>query len=85
MDAVTQPNAALVEQAAAAAESLEEQARGRVQAVGLFKLAAGQSRLPAVASRTAPAKRPAARPVAKALPKKASAPHSDDGEEWAEF
>ncbi len=38
MDEVTQQNAALVEEAAAAAESLEEQARGLVQAVGLFKL-----------------------------------------------
>ena len=40
MDEVTQQNAALVEQAAAAAESLEEQARGLVKTVGLFKTAA---------------------------------------------
>jgi methyl-accepting chemotaxis protein len=39
MDEVTQQNAALVEEAAAAAESLEEQARGLVQSVGMFKLA----------------------------------------------
>jgi methyl-accepting chemotaxis protein len=38
MDEVTQQNAALVEQAAAAAESLEDQARGLLQAVGSFKL-----------------------------------------------
>jgi len=38
MDEVTQQNAALVEEAAAAAESLEEQARGLMQAVGMFKL-----------------------------------------------
>jgi methyl-accepting chemotaxis protein len=38
MDEVTQQNAALVEQAAAAAESLEEQARSLVQAVAMFKL-----------------------------------------------
>jgi methyl-accepting chemotaxis protein len=38
MDEVTQQNAALVEQAAAAAESLEEQARGLVSAVGTFRL-----------------------------------------------
>jgi methyl-accepting chemotaxis protein len=44
MDEVTQQNAALVEEAAAAAESLEEQARGLVQAVGSFKLAEGQAR-----------------------------------------
>ena len=38
MDGVTQQNAALVEQAAAAAESLEEQARSLMRAVGQFKL-----------------------------------------------
>ena len=56
MDEVTQQNAALVEEAAAAAESLEEQARGLVQAVGMFRLAAGganTSHLPAAALRDA--------------------------------
>ncbi len=38
MDDVTQQNAALVEQAAAAAESLEEQAQQMVQVVTRFKL-----------------------------------------------
>ena len=38
MDQVTQSNAALVEEAAAAAQSLEHQARGLVQAVSVFKL-----------------------------------------------
>ncbi|MEQ1515548.1 MAG: methyl-accepting chemotaxis protein, partial [Usitatibacteraceae bacterium] len=38
MDEVTQQNAALVEQAAAAAESLEEQAQVLAQAVGVFKV-----------------------------------------------
>jgi methyl-accepting chemotaxis protein len=38
MDSVTQQNAALVEQAAAAAESLEEQARNLVNTVGSFKV-----------------------------------------------
>ena len=38
MDEVTQQNAALVEEAAAAAESLEEQANGLAQAVSVFKL-----------------------------------------------
>ena len=38
MDEVTQQNAALVEQAAAAAESLEDQTRVLAQAVGMFKL-----------------------------------------------
>jgi len=39
MDQVTQQNAALVEESAAAAESMEEQARQLAQAVSVFKLA----------------------------------------------
>jgi methyl-accepting chemotaxis protein len=38
MDEVTQQNAALVEQAAAASESPEEQAQELAEAVGIFKL-----------------------------------------------
>ena len=38
MDQVTQSNAALVEEAAAAAQSLEHQARGLVQSISVFKL-----------------------------------------------
>jgi methyl-accepting chemotaxis protein len=49
MDEVTQQNAALVEEAAAAAESLEEQARGLVQSVGIFKIAENGSRSAATA------------------------------------
>jgi len=40
MDQVTQQNAALVEESAAAAESLSQQAMGLVQAVSVFRLAA---------------------------------------------
>ena len=40
MDQVTQSNAALVEEAAAAAQSLEHQAQGLVDAVSVFKVAA---------------------------------------------
>jgi methyl-accepting chemotaxis protein len=36
---VTQQNAALVEESAAAADSLQQQAQRLVQAVGVFKLA----------------------------------------------
>ena len=42
MDDVTQQNAALVEEAAAAAESLQEQARTLMEAVSIFKLEAGK-------------------------------------------
>ncbi len=41
MEEVTQQNAALVEEAAAAAESLEDQARALVQAVSMFRLQNG--------------------------------------------
>jgi uncharacterized phage infection (PIP) family protein YhgE len=49
MDQVTQQNAALVEEAAAAAESLEEQARALAQAVGVFRVgeASGAQATPA--------------------------------------
>ncbi len=40
MDQVTQQNAALVEEAAAAADSLRQQAQRLVQAVSAFRLAA---------------------------------------------
>eukprot|EP01032_Pedospumella_encystans_P033782 gene33783-38179_t len=38
MDSVTQQNAALVEQAAAAADSLQQQAQSLTEAVSIFKL-----------------------------------------------
>jgi methyl-accepting chemotaxis protein len=94
MDEVTQQNAALVEEAAAAAESLEEQAQGLVQSVGMFKLAEGHgnnSNLPGPALRDAtPKQLGAARPAAPVRPAKPARqippPHlDDDGEEWAEF
>lgn len=44
MDQVTQGNAALVEEAAAAAQSLESQAKVLVQAVSVFRLGSGKSR-----------------------------------------
>ncbi len=43
MDQVTQQNAALVEEAAAAAQSLEEQARKLVQVVSVFRLGSAES------------------------------------------
>lgn len=44
MDQVTQGNAALVEEAAAAAQSLESQAKNLVQAVSVFRLGSSNSR-----------------------------------------
>jgi len=93
MDEVTQQNAALVEEAAAAAESMQEEAQSLTQAVSVFKLAEGQTRVVASSSATRTVAKPASRtaPVAakkptagkpKALPSKAA---GKDGEEWEEF
>ena len=46
MDAITQQNAALVEQAAAAAESLQEQAQALGKAVSIFRLRAAAAQHP---------------------------------------
>jgi hypothetical protein len=54
---VTQQNAALVEEASAAAESMQDQAAGLLQAVSIFKLDGTQAARPVVS--------PVARPVAK--------------------
>jgi hypothetical protein len=43
MDEVTQQNAALVEEAAAAAESLEDQAKALAKAVAVFNIGSGQN------------------------------------------
>jgi PAS domain S-box-containing protein len=58
MDGVTQQNAALVEEAAAAAESLREQGRSLIQAMGVFKLpqTASASAAPARVAKLAPAR-----------------------------
>ncbi len=87
MDDVTQQNAALVEQAAAAAESMEEQAQGLARMISTFKLP-GETQ-----AREIPAVRPAARPLpaTKAAPVKRSPrplpPPVDDDEDgdWKEF
>ncbi len=91
MDEVTQQNAALVEEAAAAAESLEEQAQNLSASVGTFKM----DNLSRVVARTTPAIRPAthaAHPATrkavkttKALPDKTKPQIQDKDGEWAEF
>jgi methyl-accepting chemotaxis protein len=52
MDQATQQNAALVEESAAAAASLKQQAQQLVQAVAVFKLAAGGDAQPAATAAT---------------------------------
>jgi len=84
MDEMTQQNAALVEQAAAAAESMQEQAALLAEAVAAFKMDDGARPQPAarVAPKTVgrsepapsvPATRPAARPTTARAPSPARA------------
>ena len=95
MDQVTQQNAALVEEAAAASQSMQEQAGELAHVVGFFKtgqavaapkLAAVRSRAPAKAA-PAPARTPLQRPQRKAVANGSAAPapaRSNDSE-WEEF
>ncbi len=89
MDNVTQQNAALVEQAAAAAQSMQDQANALSQIVSVFKIsedaiAAARSRTPHPTARrpAAPAKAiPAPKPtLAASRPRLANA-----GDDWEEF
>ncbi len=52
MDQITQQNAALVEEAAAAAESMQEQANNLIQVVGVFKLDHASTAVPGMAARS---------------------------------
>ncbi|WP_416053863.1 methyl-accepting chemotaxis protein [Duganella violaceipulchra] len=88
MDQVTQQNAALVEEASAAAASLQDQAAGLVRMVGVFKLADGHAGRAAPAAvvlplvRKAPP-RPMAKLTAPARPARGRA--AAGAEEWEEF
>lgn len=93
MDRVTQQNAALVEEAAAAAASLQEQAVNLAQVVSVFKLNGGRavaSQLapPAkpIAARSVPALKAATRPAPLSAPKRAELAHKGTtAENWEEF
>jgi methyl-accepting chemotaxis protein len=86
LDQMTQQNAALVEESAAAAESLKQQAGTLAKAVGTFRLSADAavSQMPAPAYKPAPALAPAnkpttaakfaAKPAAKASPTASAMP-----------
>ncbi|MFD2366301.1 methyl-accepting chemotaxis protein [Pseudoduganella sp. GCM10020061] len=76
MDSMTQQNAALVEEAAAAAQSLQDQAGELARVVSIFKLTEGErfaAPAPVAAAPAAPAiaAQPAARPAPKAAAKPA--------------
>ena len=93
MDEVTQQNAALVEEAAAAAESLEVQARSLVQAVAMFKLSAaarqGGSATEAspriVQMKTKPAGKVAAAKLPRLTQVASARRASPSQDEWDEF
>ena len=89
MDQVTQQNAALVEEAAAAAGSLQEQARSLVQAVSVFNVGTegAVSRKPVVASaRVAVQPRAAAQPARRIEPSGAPKQVATVGEgDWTEL
>jgi methyl-accepting chemotaxis protein len=97
MDEVTQQNAALVEEAAAAAESLVDQAVSLMDVVSSFKLKgsrmqerrATSSPMRAAAPTYKPAAKPATKPVAKVSAPSASKvitrTGTDDADEWEEF
>jgi len=97
MDNVTQQNAALVEEAAAAAGSMLDQSRNLIKTVDVFKISASQQPTPGraanVRSNVTPAPKPTvrtspARAVAKqaapALVKPADRKKADD-QDWEEF
>jgi methyl-accepting chemotaxis protein len=79
---VTQQNAALVEEAAAAAASLQEQAGTLSQVVSVFRLDGAQA-APVRAVVRAAAAPVAARPALKAAPAARKAAPAHD--EWEEF
>jgi methyl-accepting chemotaxis protein-1 (serine sensor receptor) len=74
MDRVTQQNASLVEESAAAAAALEEQASRLTQAVAVFRIQHDQQRARDVA---------AAKPVSTVQPRKAAV--TDAGDNWETF
>jgi len=99
MDAVTQQNAALVEEAAATAESLQDQVRALAQVVGIFRLGdrvTNKPTTPAKSTKSAPprlapsnrsalASRPAViAPTRPTTPSKALTSASS-GDDWEEF
>ena len=82
MDTVTQQNAALVEEAAAAAGSMQEQAARLAGAVSVFKLEPGAGAAPVRLAAPAPRAVPAVRPPAKPARQLAAAGRADA---WEEF
>ncbi len=100
MDSVTQQNAALVEEAASAAKSLQDQAAEVANVVSIFKLDVSQQmaemqarRAPATVAKTAQVKKLPARPAPKKpaivhsapAPKKIASAATGSNDDWEEF
>ncbi|USX19592.1 methyl-accepting chemotaxis protein [Oxalobacteraceae bacterium OTU3REALA1] len=100
MDSMTQQNAALVEESAAAAQSLQDQASELSRVVSIFKLVEGEERVAApvftpapkavvkpITAARAPVKKLPSKPAAAiAKPKKVvNGPSSNAADEWEEF
>lgn len=90
MDEMTQQNAALVEQAASASESMEEQAKGLIKLMEFFNVGDsgesqfGQSQRQAPVSSRAPAAPRKTSPTAAPAQRRPAAQNTDD-DEWSEF
>ncbi len=85
MDGVTQQNAALVEEAAAAAESLVDQAVGLMDVVSAFQLNRSASiSAPKSASKNT-VRLVSSSPMARLAPNKMVASAGKANEDWAEF
>ncbi|WP_312915702.1 methyl-accepting chemotaxis protein [Stenotrophomonas sp.] len=85
MDETTQQNAALVEEATAAARSMEDQARQLTEAVAQFQLADSVSVSLARVAASVPPPQARARPTLRAIPKALSRSPVTGGEDWQEF
>ncbi|WP_411834775.1 methyl-accepting chemotaxis protein [Pseudoxanthomonas mexicana] len=89
MDETTQQNAALVEEASAAARSMEEQAALLAQAVAVFKLDAGEAPPESIAPVTRPIPVPPSKPAVDAKPaprvQRTSEPVMAENDDWQEF
>jgi methyl-accepting chemotaxis protein len=90
MDEVTQQNAALVEEAAAASQSMQEQAGGLAAVVGFFKTGASASapaRAPVVpmAHARQRSQAPAVKPALAGRPARIAQAKAAVGDEWEKF
>jgi methyl-accepting chemotaxis protein len=84
MDAVTQQNAALVEEAAAAAESLQDQAADLAQTVSVFKVDKAHAALPTTRARAASKPAPIHLVTGRGGNARNRAPAQQQAEQWEE-